>query len=152
MPGRPRHVPLLVAAEGRAAAVLRAPRSPRLPRGAEPTIAADHGHGRRAVTSLTDLGLNLPLRFYGPRGTIRTLSAAAVLRGARRGTSPGASSIIGATAIGTGDTFATPFDPVLPGVEVLATAIGHLTAGDGLRRTAAQRRIDAAATLILLPS
>jgi adenylate cyclase len=56
---------------------------------------------------------------------------------------------VGATAIGTGDTFATPFDPVLPGVEVLATAIGHLTAGDGLRRTAAHRRVDAAAALLL---
>jgi CHASE2 domain len=37
----------------------------------------------------------------------------------------------GATASGTGDRFATPFDRVTPGVEIFATANSNLLAGDG---------------------
>src|SRR6185295_17118887 len=37
----------------------------------------------------------------------------------------------GATVTGGGDFFPTPFDPVMPGVEVISTAITHLMAGDG---------------------
>ena len=42
--------------------------------------------------------------------------------------------MIGATATGAGDVFPTPFDPVLPGVEVMSTAIAHLMTGDGIVR------------------
>ena len=57
--------------------------------------------------------------------------------------------VVGATAIGAADTFAMPYDPVLPGVEVLATAIGHLMTGDGLVRDAAIRRVDAGVAILL---
>jgi len=30
--------------------------------------------------------------------------------------------VIGATVTGSGDVFPTPFDPVMPGVEIIATA------------------------------
>ena len=47
------------------------------------------------------------------------------------------------TAAGLGDTFATPFDRVAPGVEIFATAISNLLSGDTLARTPSTRRIDA---------
>jgi adenylate cyclase len=98
----------------------------------------------------TDLGQNMPLRFYGPGESFRTISAADVLRGhvpdeAIRDHIV----IIGATAAGVGDTFSTPFDPILPGVELLATAVGNLLEGHGLVRTVETRRIDAAAAILL---
>jgi len=98
----------------------------------------------------TDFGQRLPIGYYGPRGTIETVSAAAVLAG----TIPPASIagrvvVIGATVIGSGDVFPTPFDPVLPGVEVISTAISHLVAGDGPVRNGATRLADAAVAVIL---
>jgi adenylate cyclase len=101
-----------------------------------------------SVAVPTDLAWALPLRFYGPRGTVPTVSAAAILKSdALRDMVQGRAVLIGATAIGTGDVFATPFDPVLPGVEVLATATSHLLHADGLLRNGRVRRIDAVAAL-----
>ncbi|WP_336489254.1 CHASE2 domain-containing protein [Methylobacterium nigriterrae] len=146
--GTPRHVPLLIRTGDAllpSFALLVAARAA----AAEPVLAA----GRLTVGTVTvrpDLGLNLPLRYYGPRGTIRSLSAVSVLRGeVGPDAIRGRIVLIGATALGGGDTFASPYDPVLPGVEVLATAIGHLATGDGLVRDRAVRRLDAAAALTL---
>ena len=92
----------------------------------------------------TDLGHILPINFYGPRGTIRTVSAASLLRGeVASADMEGRVVVIGATVTGGGDVFPTPFDPVLPGVEVIATAVTQLMAGDGLIRTPGTRRVDA---------
>jgi adenylate cyclase len=55
--------------------------------------------------------------------------------------------VVGVTAAGAADAFATPFDRVTPGVEVFATAIGNLLVGDGLARTPLTRRIDAGAAV-----
>ncbi len=146
--GTPRHVPLVLRAEG--ALLPSFPlRVATLASGSDPVLDGDR-ITLGAVATRADLGLSLPLRFYGPRGTIPTISARDVLDG----TVPadrlrGRTLVIGATAIGTGDTFATPFDPVLPGVEVIATAIGHLTHGDGLVRDRAVRRADTAAAVTL---
>lgn len=146
--GTPRHVPLLVRAEGTLLSSFPL-RVASLAARAEPVLSGDRITIGSTATR-TDLGLHLPLRFYGPRGTIRTISARDVLAGSVAAEDlSGHIVVIGATAVGTGDTFATPFDPVLPGVEVLTTAIAHLTTGDGLRRTLVHRRIDAAATVIL---
>ena len=97
-----------------------------------------------------DLGYHMPLRFYGPQGSFKRISAAQVLRG---GLDPetlrGKVVVVGVTATGASDTFATPFDRVAPGVEVFATAIGNLMAGDGLTRTPSTRRLDAAAAVAL---
>lgn len=91
----------------------------------------------------TDTGYLMPLSFYGPRGTIRTLSASAALAGQL----PEEAIrdhivVIGATVTGAGDVFPTPFDPVLPGVEVISTSITHLIARDGLIRDLGVRYID----------
>jgi adenylate cyclase len=97
-----------------------------------------------------DLGYHMPLRFYGPEGSFRRISAGQVLRG---GLDPealrGQVVVLGVTAAGAADSFATPFDRVAPGVEVFATAIGNLMSGDGLARTRSTRRIDAAAAVAL---
>ena len=97
-----------------------------------------------------DLGYHMPLRFYGPQGSFKRISALQVLRG---GLDPetlrGKVVVVGVTATGASDSFATPFDRVAPGVEVFATAIGNLMAGDGLVRTPSTRRLDAAAAVAL---
>jgi adenylate cyclase len=97
-----------------------------------------------------DLGYHMPLRFYGPEGSFTRISAVQVLRG---GLDPealrGKVVIVGVTATGVSDAFATPFDRVAPGAEVFATAIGNLIAGDGLTRTPSTRRLDAAAAIAL---
>jgi adenylate cyclase len=97
-----------------------------------------------------DLGHHLPIRFYGPRGSIRQFSVARLLR---HDLDPdlvrGQVVLIGATAAGMGDAFATPFDRLVPGVEILATALSNVLAGDGLARTALTRRADAAASVVL---
>lgn len=91
----------------------------------------------------TDTGYLMPLSFYGPRGTIRTISASAALNGQL----PDEAIrdhivVIGATVTGAGDVFPTPFDPILPGVEVISTSIAHLIAGDGLIRDHGVRLLD----------
>lgn len=97
-----------------------------------------------------DLGYHMPVRFYGPEGSFRRISATRVLRGdLDRQALRGKVVVVGVTATGASDTFATPFDRVAPGAEVFATAIGNLLAGDGLARTPSTRRIDAAAAVAL---
>jgi adenylate cyclase len=117
--------------------------------GAQPVFSPDRieiaGQSREM-----DLGYHMPLRFYGPEGSFRRISAVQVLRGdldpeALRGKVV----IVGVTATGASDSFATPFDRVAPGAEVFATAIGNLMAGDGLARTPSTRRLDAAAAVAL---
>ena len=104
-------------------------------------------HGRVFVAGRpirTDIGHVLPINFYGPRGTIRTLSAAVALNGQlARDSIQGRVVVVGATVTGGGDVFHTPFDPVLPGVEVIATAVTNLMAGDGLVRDRDTRLADA---------
>ncbi|MDM9628084.1 adenylate/guanylate cyclase domain-containing protein [Rhizobium sp. S152] len=98
----------------------------------------------------TDGGQRLPLTFYGPRGTISTYSAADVLNG-KLPTSAVEDKVvvIGSTVTGGGDVFPTPFDPVLPGVEVMSTAIAHLVAGDSIVRDYNIRSFDALTAIVL---
>jgi len=118
--------------------------------GADPTMGDDGIEiGGRFVP--TDAGHALLLNFYGPRGTIDTISAASVLGG----TYPGdlirdRIVVIGATVTGGGDVFPTPFDPILPGVEVISTAVANLLQGDGLVKDRSIRLIDVA-TAVALP-
>ncbi|MDE1996880.1 MAG: adenylate/guanylate cyclase domain-containing protein, partial [Rhizobiaceae bacterium] len=97
--------------------------------------------GERTVR--TDTGYLMPLSFYGPRGTIRTIGASAALNGQLPVDAiKDHIVVIGATVTGGGDVFPTPFDPVLPGVEVISTSITHLMAGDGLVRDRSVRIAD----------
>jgi adenylate cyclase len=102
-----------------------------------------------------DIGHVLPLAFYGRHGTVPTISAASVLNGEIAGEAVrGRIVVIGATVTGSGDVFPTPFDPVMPGVEIIATAITHLMTGDGILRDRSTRAADAilavALTLLLV--
>jgi adenylate cyclase len=145
--GTPRHVPLLLRHEGDLLPSFALGTAARAL--STEAVVRDRSVALGSVVTRTDLRLHLPLRFYGPRGAIRTVSARSVLRGEiAREALAGRTVVVGATALGTGDTFATPYDPVLPGVEVLATAIGHLIAGDGLVRDLTVRHVDVAAGLV----
>ncbi len=146
--GTPRHIPL----------VFRTDRGPTpsfvlrvasLAAGTDPILA--DGALRLGERSLRlDLAAHLPLRFNGPRGTIQTLSAASVLAGwIPPQTLAGKIVLVGVTATAVGDTFGTAFDPVMPGVEVLATAIGQFVGGDTLVRDAGVRRLDAVIAMAL---
>ena len=117
--------------------------------GKEPTIEPDRlVLGQRSIA--TDVDHALPISFYGPSRTIRTLSAASVLSGEIAShTIQDRIVVVGATVTGGGDFFPTPFDPVMPGVEVISTAITHLMAGDGLLRDPSVRLADGLIAVML---
>lgn len=146
--GTPRGVPMLFRTNDKVE--LSFPlRAAGLAAGAEPAIERDRLMlGNRRIP--TDIDHVLPLVFYGRHGTVRTVSAVSLLNGE---VPPAALRdrivLIGATLTGGGDTFSTPFDPVTPGVEIVATAIGHLMAGDGIRRDRSTRAVDAALAMLL---
>ncbi|MBL8575778.1 MAG: adenylate/guanylate cyclase domain-containing protein [Mesorhizobium sp.] len=101
-------------------------------------------------TIATDIGQRMPISYYGPRGTIETVSAASVLAGQlQRQQVEGRVVVIGATVIGNGDVFPSPFDPVLPGVEVISSAISNILSGDGLVRDGRTRLADAGIAVVL---
>ena len=117
--------------------------------GKEPRIESNRVMlDRRSVS--TDVDLVLPITFYGPRQTIRTISAASLLAG---DIAPEAIRnrivVLGATVTGAGDYFPTPFEPLLPGVEVISTAITHLMAGDGVSRSWSVRLADGVVAVVL---
>jgi adenylate cyclase len=140
--GTPRSVPMLLRS-GSSIAPSFPLRVATLASGSDPDIESDGILlGGRAIA--TDIGHVLPLSFYGPRGTIRTISATALLNGQMPDNAiRDHVVVIGATVTGGGDVFPTPFDAVFPGVEVVSTAITHLMAGDGLVRDHNVRLIDA---------
>jgi adenylate cyclase len=75
------------------------------------------------------------LRFAGPRGSYSTYSAADVLSG--RVSSEKIRDrvvLVGSTAAGSADVWATPSDPLLPGVEIHANAVDNLLWGKFLVR------------------
>jgi len=117
--------------------------------GKEPTIEPNRIVIDRRVIP-TDLDHALPITFYGPRRTIRTVSAASLLSGEiAREIIRNRIVVIGATVTGGGDFFPTPFDPVMPGVEVISTAITHLMAGDGIVRDRSVRIADGVIAVVL---
>lgn len=147
--GTPRHVPLLVAVDGGVApgfvlVVAAAAEA------AEPRFGPE-GVDIGSVHQPLDLGHHLPVSFYGPEGAIRTISAERVLAGdaAALEALRDRVVIVGTTALGSGDRFATPFDADVPGVEVLATAVSNLLTGTGLVRDGTVRHVDAATTIAL---
>jgi adenylate cyclase len=113
------------------------------------TIAPDRLlFGDRPIATAS--GYALPISYYGPRRTIRTVSAANVVDGqVDRDAIRGRIVVLGATATGAGDFFPTPFDSLMPGVEIISTAITHLVAGDGVVRDRRVRIVEAATTILL---
>ncbi|RXT50652.1 CHASE2 domain-containing protein [Bradyrhizobium betae] len=114
------------------------------------TIAPDRLMlGDRAVPTDTDFAL--PITYYGPRRTIRTVSAQSIFDGTlNRAAIENRIVVIGAAVAGGGDFYPTPFDSLMPGVEVVSTAITHLVAGDNIVRDRKVHIADAL-TAILLP-
>ncbi|MDY0742877.1 EAL domain-containing protein [Paucibacter sp. R3-3] len=87
--------------------------------------------GRQVVAGPLHIPLDLQSRqwldYYGPGGTIDTISFLDVLQGKI----PGARFknrivLIGTVALGSGDTVPSPFDARLPGVERLATVVDNI--------------------------
>lgn len=113
------------------------------------TIAPDHLRlGDRVVPTDTDFAL--PITYYGPRRTIRTVSAQSIFDGTlNRAAIENRIVVIGAAVAGGGDFYPTPFDSLMPGVEVVATAITHLVAGDGIVRDRRVHTADAFAAILL---
>ncbi|WP_037071100.1 CHASE2 domain-containing protein [Rhizobium sp. CF142] len=140
--GVPRFIPLFSRAADRLDAAFPL-RVASVALGAEPLIESNGIRlGARRIP--TDTGQRLPLTFYGPAGSIRTFSAVDALDGKLPADAiTGKVVVIGATVTGGGDVFPTPFDPILPGVEVMSTAITHLIAGDGMVRDSRTRQADA---------
>jgi adenylate cyclase len=90
------------------------------------------------------------LNHYGPEGSFETVSFGDFLDGRLEPLqAKGRIVLIGATASGAGDRFATPFATNLSGTEHLATAIGNLLDGDTIRRSSASRLVDFVAVLAL---
>jgi adenylate cyclase len=146
--GVPRHIPLLVRS-GQQIIPSFPLRAVSVAMRRDPIVGED-GLLIGDVMTRTDSGYALPLRFYGPAGTIRTLSAGQVLQSQiLEDAIRDRIVVIGATVTGGGDAFPTPFDQVLPGVEVLATAMAHLMHGDGLVRDRQIRLADGIVAVVL---
>lgn len=98
----------------------------------------------------TDTDFVLPITYYGPRRSIRTVSAQSIFDGTLdRAAIENRIVVIGAAVAGGGDFYPTPFDSLMPGVEVVSTAITHLVAGDGIVRDRRVRIADAVAAMLL---
>ncbi|WP_119459920.1 adenylate/guanylate cyclase domain-containing protein [Rhodospirillaceae bacterium SYSU D60014] len=104
--------------------------------------------GQREIAA--DPLLRLAINYYGAAGTVRTYAMIDLLDGRVPAESlAGRAVLIGATALGAGDSFVTPFSRTLPGVEALATVVGNLVDGQALARTATSMGWDLAAILFL---
>lgn len=146
--GAPRGVPMLFRTSNRIE--LSFPlRVASLATGTEPTIEA--GSLTLAGRHIPiDINQVLPLALYGRHGTIRTISAASVLNGEiDREAVQGRIVVIGGMVTGGGDVFSTAFDAVMPGVEIISTAIAHLMTGDGILRNRSTRVADAILAIVL---
>lgn len=104
--------------------------------------------GERFVPA--DPALRMVLNYYGPTGTVPTYSLVDLLDGRLpKDAFAGRVVIIGATALGVGDTFVMPFSGELPGAEALATATANIIDGQVLVRDLRTAQIDVAAILLL---
>lgn len=98
----------------------------------------------------TGIDGSLEINHYGPRGTIPTHSLVDVLDGrVPRAALDGHVVLVGSTALGAGDLFATPFSRDVPGVEVLATLYANLLRGEALIRDLSARGIEVVAIVVL---
>lgn len=91
----------------------------------------------------TDESMRMLVNYYGPQGTIPSISFVDVLQG--RFPAPAFRDkivLIGGAAVGLGDTFATPFSTGLPGVERHAQVIANILNQEVLLRFDATQLID----------
>jgi adenylate cyclase len=84
----------------------------------------------------TEADMRLPINHLGPEGQVPSYSLIDLVEGRiPAGTLRGRAVLIGATAQGVGDRFATAFGQNLPGVEVFAAALDNLLEGRSLERS-----------------
>lgn len=84
-----------------------------------------------ATIPVDETGL-FTINYYGERGSIKTVSAIDVIDG--KVTLPEDVVVfVGATEMGIADIRATPFDPVMPGVEISATVVSNILKRDYLK-------------------
>ncbi|WP_417708762.1 CHASE2 domain-containing protein [Roseibium aggregatum] len=116
--------------------------------GAPPSVTAEGIRIGGRVQPL-DLHWQQPLNYYGKGGAIRTISAQSLLDDpvAAKAALEGHLVLLGVTASAVGDRFSTPFDPILPGVEVLSTGVANLLDGSVLLRDSRVRLCDAIAAV-----
>jgi adenylate cyclase len=147
--GTPRHIPLIFkTGQGLAPSFGMLAAGKFL--GSPPSVTAEGIRIGGRVQPL-DLHWQQPINYYGKGGTIRTISAQSLLEdpaGARDALG-GHLVLLGVTASAVGDRFSTPFDPILPGVEVLSTGIANLLDGSVLLRDSRVRLCDAIAAVSL---
>jgi CHASE2 domain-containing sensor protein len=121
-------------------------------RGSAPRPVADPAPAHPYALTARDLRL---LRYVGPRGTVPSLSASAVLDGAIPADAlSGKIVLIGATAAGLGDFLATPVTTQgapMPGVEVLANTVLALRDGTLTRAVPTAWALALTALLALVP-
>lgn len=141
--GTPRHVPMLILTE-RGPQPHLVVQGAALALGAPPELAPDAIRFGARVHPL-DVNFHMPLRLFGPPGTVPTVSAVDVLDGRAADALAGRLAVLGVTAHAGADTFGTPFDSLTPGVELLAGGIAQLVDGPPFVRTARIRRVDVAA-------
>jgi adenylate cyclase len=91
----------------------------------------------------------LRLTYYGPAGTFRTIPAVEVLTASAPPAVKDHVVLVGFTAHGLMDVRPTPFDPVMPGVESLATGVANLLEGRGLRQLTGLELLETVVVLLL---
>ncbi|MEE4011130.1 adenylate/guanylate cyclase domain-containing protein [Roseibium sp. FZY0029] len=147
--GTPRHIPLIFKT-GQGLAPSFGMQAVGKFLGAPPSVTAEGIRIGGRVQPL-DLHWQQSLNYYGKGGTIRTISAQLLLEdpAAAKVALEGHLVLLGVTASAVGDRFSTPFDPILPGVEVLSTGIANLLDGSVLLRDSQVRLCDAIAAVSL---
>jgi adenylate cyclase len=98
----------------------------------------------------TDESMRLLVNYLGPRGTFPTYAVVDVLQGrVPESTFKDAIVLVGGTAKGLGDTFVSPYEAALPGVERHATMIDNILRQDFLHRRGATALVDLACMVLL---
>jgi adenylate cyclase len=98
---------------------------------------------------LLDADGSLLVRFRGPAGTFPHFSAVDVLQErVPAGALAGRIVFVGVSALGLGDTVATPLGNFLPGAEVHATVADNLVRGDFVRRPPAATALELGLVLV----
>ena len=130
------------------------------------TLADGYLHGAPLSLGLADEGIvavkvgnrmlpvdetgRVTLHFRGPNGTIPRYSVADIVSGRiPHSLLAGKILVIGVTGLGLGDRFVTPVGRDFPGVEVLATAVDNVLAGDFIHDSAKTRDEEKIAAWVL---
>ena len=112
------------------------------------TLELGRGISLGPVYVPTDAQMRLLVNYHGPAGRFETYSLSRVLAGVVPASSlRDRIVLVGANALGSRDTFVTPFTSVMPGVERLATIVESMVSGRHLRRLSAAPWLEASAML-----